>query len=254
MGQTSQHSTAAVLKVTRTPYMYILSGNSTETATYTAQLIPCSAVQLLSSKTATCMPDVHWKTKTQGRTDPNQNTGISIHNCTIKLDDDLVSSNYSVQTYLGRPWKQYSRTVYMQSFMGSLIESAGWKEWSGDFALNTSYYTEFNNTGPGSSTTGRITWAGYHVINDIETAKNFIVSKFIHGKAWLPATVPFESGLLHNWIAWLMTLLIISISFCCDFIFGHWFWVLIIVVFVYTIQYTLFFLRIHIKLYYLYFR
>ncbi|KAJ0079816.1 hypothetical protein Patl1_22339 [Pistacia atlantica] len=99
----------------------------------------------------------------QGRTDPNQNTGISIHNCTIMPAGDLVSSNYSVKTYLGRPWKQYSRTVYMQSFIGSLIEPVGWKEWSGDYALNTSYYAEYNNTGPGSNTTGRVTWAGYHV-------------------------------------------------------------------------------------------
>ncbi|XP_031252483.1 pectinesterase-like [Pistacia vera] len=134
----------------------------------------------------------------QGRTDPNQNTGISIHNCTIMPAGDLVSGNYSVKTYLGRPWKQYSRTVYMQSFIGSLIHPVGWKEWSGDYALNTSYYAEYNNTGPGSNTTGRVTWAGYHVINKTETARNFTVSKFIHGKSWLPATVPFEAGLLHN--------------------------------------------------------
>lgn len=45
----------------------------------------------------------------QGRTDPNQNTGISIHNCTIKAADDLANSINATQTYLGRPWKEYSR-------------------------------------------------------------------------------------------------------------------------------------------------
>ncbi|KAF2315034.1 hypothetical protein GH714_037628 [Hevea brasiliensis] len=94
----------------------------------------------------------------QGRTDPNQNTGTSIHNCAIRAADDLASSNATFQTYLGRPWKEYSRTVYMQNFMDSLINPSGWQIWSGDFALSTLYYAEYNNTGPGSDTTKRVTW------------------------------------------------------------------------------------------------
>ena len=62
----------------------------------------------------------------QGRTDVNQNTGTSIHNCSISAASDLATSNGTTKTYLGRPWKQYSRTVYMQSFMDSLIDPAGW--------------------------------------------------------------------------------------------------------------------------------
>ncbi|KAL9385035.1 hypothetical protein Peur_022045 [Populus x canadensis] len=132
----------------------------------------------------------------QGRTDPNQNTGTSIHNCNIKAADDLASSNATVQTYLGRPWKQYSRTVYMQSFMDGLINPAGWQIWSGDFALNTSYYAEYNNTGPGSDTTNRVAWPGFHVINATD-AVNFTVSSFLLGNDWLPQTaVPFSSGLI----------------------------------------------------------
>ncbi|GMP87610.1 hypothetical protein CsSME_00039912 [Camellia sinensis var. sinensis] len=132
----------------------------------------------------------------QGRTDPNQNTGISIQNCAIRAADDLASSNSTVQTYLGRPWKLYSRTVYMQSFMDSLINPLGWHEWDGDFALNTTYYAEFNNTGPGSDTSGRVTWSGYHIISATD-AINFTVSNFLVGDAWLSQTgVTFTSGLL----------------------------------------------------------
>ncbi|XLT63905.1 hypothetical protein HN873_020429, partial [Arachis hypogaea] len=47
----------------------------------------------------------------QGRTDPNQNTGISIHNATIRPAEDLAPRVSVVKTYLGRPWKQYSRTI-----------------------------------------------------------------------------------------------------------------------------------------------
>ncbi|XP_017255935.1 probable pectinesterase/pectinesterase inhibitor 20 [Daucus carota subsp. sativus] len=71
----------------------------------------------------------------QGRTDINQNTGTSVQNCTITPAENLGST----RTYLGRPWKEYSRAVYMESFMDSLIHPAGWSVWSGDFALNTSY-------------------------------------------------------------------------------------------------------------------
>ncbi|KAL0389656.1 UNVERIFIED_CONTAM: putative pectinesterase/pectinesterase inhibitor 7 [Sesamum calycinum] len=119
----------------------------------------------------------------QGRTDPNQNTGISIQNCTIRAADDLANSNITIRTYLGRPWKEYSRTVYMQSFMDSLISPEGWTIWSGDFALNTSYYAEFNNTGPGSNTSQRVTWPGFHIINATDAA-NFTVPAFLLGDAW----------------------------------------------------------------------
>ncbi|KAG6701338.1 hypothetical protein I3842_08G160700 [Carya illinoinensis] len=132
----------------------------------------------------------------QGRTDPNPNTGTSIHNCSIKAAKVLASGDGTTKTYLGRPWKQYSRTVYMQSFMDSLIDPSGWQEWSGTFALSTLYYAEYNNSGPGSNTSGRVTWPGYHVINATDAA-NFTVSKFIQGDAWLPATgVPYNGGLL----------------------------------------------------------
>ncbi|XWS31748.1 hypothetical protein CRYUN_Cryun23aG0102500 [Craigia yunnanensis] len=132
----------------------------------------------------------------QGRTDPNQNTGTSIHDCNIMAADDLASSNTTFITYLGRPWKEYSRTVYMQNFMGSLIDPAGWRAWDGDFALSTLYYAEYDNSGPGSNTSSRVTWSGYHVINTTDAA-NFTVSSFLLGDGWLPDTgVPYSASLI----------------------------------------------------------
>ncbi|XP_059298047.1 probable pectinesterase/pectinesterase inhibitor 41 [Lycium ferocissimum] len=132
----------------------------------------------------------------QGRSDPNQNTGISIQNCTVKPADDLKFSNSSTQTYLGRPWKAYSRTIFAQNFLDGFVNPLGWREWSGDFALNTSYYAEFNNTGPGSNTTGRVTWPGFHIIGAADAA-NFTVSEFLLGDDWLPRTgVPYFSSLV----------------------------------------------------------
>ncbi|XP_030552009.2 pectinesterase 2-like [Rhodamnia argentea] len=132
----------------------------------------------------------------QGRTDPNQNTGISIHNCRVTAASDLKPVQSSVKTYLGRPWKEYSRTVFMKTYLDSLIHPAGWMEWSGNFALKTLYYGEYMNTGPGSSTKNRVKWGGYRVITSASEASKFTVGNFIAGNSWLPATsVPFTSGL-----------------------------------------------------------
>lgn len=130
----------------------------------------------------------------QGRTDPNQNTGTSIHNCTIKPTSELAASP-ATKSYLGRPWKEYSRTIYMQSFIDSFIDPAGWKEWDGTLNLNTSYYAEFNNSGPGSDTSRRASWV-VGVIN-ATVASNFTVSQFLAGDQWLPPTaVPYTGGLI----------------------------------------------------------
>ncbi|XP_030463355.1 probable pectinesterase/pectinesterase inhibitor 59 [Syzygium oleosum] len=133
----------------------------------------------------------------QGRNDPFQNTGISIHNSRVLATSDLLQSTNAVQTYLGRPWMQYSRTVYMKTYLGSLVSPAGWTTWAGSNSVwNTLYYGEYGNSGPGSSTRNRVTWPGYHVITSAATASSFTVGSFIAGGSWLPATgVPFTSGL-----------------------------------------------------------
>lgn len=120
----------------------------------------------------------------QGRTDPNQNTGISIHNCRVTG----VSSLSGVKTFLGRPWKQYSRTVYLKTYLDGIVNPAGWMPWSGNFALDTLYYGEFMNTGPGSPTANRVNWKGYRVIASAAEAGKFTVGSFIAGGSWLPAT------------------------------------------------------------------
>ncbi|XP_065859347.1 pectinesterase 2 [Euphorbia lathyris] len=132
----------------------------------------------------------------QGRTDPNQNTGIIIHGCRVTASSELKPVQSTVKTYLGRPWQKYSRTVYMKTFLDSLIIPAGWMEWSGNFALDTLYYGEYMNTGPGSSTANRVKWKGYRVITSATEASQFTVGNFISGTSWLPATgVPFTPGL-----------------------------------------------------------
>ncbi|KAL0697239.1 hypothetical protein Bca4012_053361 [Brassica carinata] len=157
------------------------------------------------------MPNQFNAITAQGRSDPNQNTGTSIHNCTIKPADDLVSSNYTVRTYLGRPWKEYSRTVIMQSYIDGFVEPVGWREWNGDFALSTLYYAEYNNTGPGSNTTTRVTWPGYHVINSTDAA-NFTVTGLFLEDDWIWKTgVPYTS--VETMTTFVLSLFIFTTSF-----------------------------------------
>ncbi|KAJ6852742.1 putative pectinesterase [Iris pallida] len=133
----------------------------------------------------------------QGRTDPGQNTGTSIQDCNVAAAPDLAADGGSTRTYLGRPWKEYSRTVVMQSNVDGLVYAAGWMPWNGEFALSTLYYAEFNNSGAGSDTGGRVSWPGYHVISNSSDALNYTVTNFVLGDNWLPLTgVPYSSGLL----------------------------------------------------------
>ncbi|KFK28345.1 hypothetical protein AALP_AA8G504100, partial [Arabis alpina] len=56
----------------------------------------------------------------QGKNESLQNTGISIQYCTIS-----PNGNVTAPTYLGRPWKEFSTTVVMQSKIGAIVKPAG---------------------------------------------------------------------------------------------------------------------------------
>ncbi|XP_077240882.1 pectinesterase-like [Tasmannia lanceolata] len=132
----------------------------------------------------------------QGRIDPNQNTGIVIQKCRIGATSDLEPVKSSFPTYLGRPWKEYSRTVYMQSTISDVIRPEGWFPWDGNFALNTLFYAEHQNTGAGSGTANRVNWKGYKVLTSASEALPFTVGSFIGGSNWLGSTgFPFSLGL-----------------------------------------------------------
>ncbi|XP_047333092.1 pectinesterase-like [Impatiens glandulifera] len=132
----------------------------------------------------------------QGRTDPNQNTGIVIQKCRIGTTSDLTPVISSFPTYLGRPWKEYSRTVVMQTEISNAIVPAGWSEWTGSFALSTLTYREYQNTGPGANTANRVTWPGFKVITSVAEAQQYTPGNFISGGTWLRATgFPFSLSL-----------------------------------------------------------
>ncbi|XP_073128629.1 putative pectinesterase/pectinesterase inhibitor 24 [Henckelia pumila] len=128
----------------------------------------------------------------QGRFDPNQNTGISIQNCNITPAASLAG----VSSYLGRPWKNYSTTVYIGNSIGSFIDPKGWLPWVGTTAPTTIFYAEFQNSGPGAVTKNRVNWKGLKLNLNAAQVKQFTVGPFINGDKWIPATgVTYKSGL-----------------------------------------------------------
>ncbi|KAL0326863.1 UNVERIFIED_CONTAM: putative pectinesterase/pectinesterase inhibitor 6 [Sesamum angustifolium] len=142
------------------------------------------------------MPNQKNTVTAQGRSDPNENTGIIIHNSYVRAFSDLRPVQDSYRSYLGRPWRKYSRTVFMKCTIEGLIDPAGWLPWSGTFGLSTLYYGEYMNTGSGASTNGRVKWPGFHVITSPDEAGKFSAGKFLAGESWITAAgVPFTAGL-----------------------------------------------------------
>ncbi|GAU46148.1 hypothetical protein TSUD_401510 [Trifolium subterraneum] len=131
----------------------------------------------------------------QARDNPDEDTGISIQNCSIIATDELYSNSSSFKSYLGRPWRVFSRTVFIESYIDDFIDQKGWTKWSTDQGLDTLFYGEYENYGPGSKIDNRVEWAGYHLM-DYNDAYNFTVSEFIIGDEWLESTsVPYDDGI-----------------------------------------------------------
>lgn len=129
----------------------------------------------------------------QGREDKSKNTAILLHNCTITTGKDFRPG--SARCYLGRPWKKYSRTIIMKTYIHQAIHPSGWLDMNNNH--NTAEYREYGNSGPGAATRNRVRWAGgFKVLQTAEEAKPYTVAMLIDGNDWLPSTgIPFTPGL-----------------------------------------------------------
>ncbi|XP_019464126.1 PREDICTED: probable pectinesterase/pectinesterase inhibitor 51 isoform X3 [Lupinus angustifolius] len=121
-----------------------------------------------------------------GRTDPAQATGFVFQNCLINGTEEYMALYHSKPTvhknFLGRPWKMYSRTVFLQCQLEVLVTPQGWMPWDGDFALKTLYYGEFENSGPGSDLSQRVPWSSKIPAEHVLT---YSAQNFIQGDDWI---------------------------------------------------------------------
>jgi len=131
----------------------------------------------------------------QGRIDKHQTTGIVLQKCKIAADSALKLEQSKIKSFLGRPWKEYSRTVVMESEINDVVDPVGWLPWEGEFALKTLFYAEYNNIGAGSDVKDRVKWGGYRADFKKEEAIKYTVGPFIQGESWVKAAkVPVRIG------------------------------------------------------------
>ena len=75
----------------------------------------------------------------------------------------LTASDEATKVYLGRPWRPYCKTVFIDTEMGNHILKQGWDPWKGDNMFpekeKTTLYAEYNSSGEGASPKTRVAWS-----------------------------------------------------------------------------------------------
>lgn len=101
--------------------------------------------------------------------------GFVFANCELKSD----APDQSV--YLGRPWRPFAQTVFINCEMDSHIHPGGWHNWSKPQAEKTTYYAEYQSEGSGADATSRAHWS--HQLKDDEIT-NYSLKMIFNG--WIP--------------------------------------------------------------------
>ncbi|HEY1663690.1 MAG TPA: pectinesterase family protein [Verrucomicrobiae bacterium] len=70
-----------------------------------------------------------------------------------------IDGEPGVKTLLGRPWRIYASTIYLNCDMSDGVVPAGWFDWNKPEAHQTARYAEYNSTGPGANPAARVSWA-----------------------------------------------------------------------------------------------
>lgn len=117
----------------------------------------------------------------ESRTTPDGPGGYVFYRCR------LTGDNTGTGVYLGRPWRPYSRVVYLECWMGGHIRPEGWNNWGNAENEKTACYGEFGSEGPGAEAARRVPWARKLSVEDIAP---FNPEAFLRGNDnWNP-TVP----------------------------------------------------------------
>ncbi len=119
----------------------------------------------------------------QSRTSPDQTTGYVIidSKVTSGIDhtpDSSTPGQPKETISLGRPWRPYSRVVYIDTWLPDDVLPQGWSPWGKNPEAPGAYYAEFNSTGPGARPPARVAWS--HQL-DAATAMQFHPEVFLAG-------------------------------------------------------------------------
>ncbi|MFP4979231.1 pectinesterase family protein [Paenibacillus sp. CN-4] len=90
---------------------------------------------------------------TAAATPVDKRTGFVFRNCLLTGEAGPDS------VYLGRPWRDYAKTVFIDCEMGGHIRREGWHDWDKASAWTTVRYGEAGSHGPGANDAGRTAWS-----------------------------------------------------------------------------------------------
>ncbi|WAC14102.1 pectinesterase family protein [Dyadobacter pollutisoli] len=81
----------------------------------------------------------------------------------VFLDCKLIAAAEVTKVFLGRPWRPYAKTVFINTTMDKHIVKEGWDPWKGDNMFpekeKTTFYAEYNSSGEGGNMANRVNWA-----------------------------------------------------------------------------------------------
>lgn len=101
--------------------------------------------------------------------------GFVFFNCKITGD----APEHSI--YLGRPWRPFAKTVFINCQLDKLIKPEGWHNWNKPDAEKTSFYAEFNSKGEGANNKERVLWS--HQLMEEDT-NNYKIANVLGEKWW----------------------------------------------------------------------
>ncbi|MDR2622229.1 MAG: pectin esterase [Dysgonamonadaceae bacterium] len=99
---------------------------------------------------------------TAASTPENGMYGYIFNQCDISLAENVTS------VYLGRPWRPYAMTLFMNCRLPEGINPQGWDNWRNPENEKTARYMEYNNSGAGAAAVQRVKWA--KILTDKEAA------------------------------------------------------------------------------------
>ena len=90
---------------------------------------------------------------TAASTDKGQKYGYVFNNCRFTAAPGVD------KVFLGRPWRDYAKVVYLNCELGKHIRPEGWHNWSQPQREKTAFYAEYNNKGEGADISQRVSWS-----------------------------------------------------------------------------------------------
>lgn len=115
---------------------------------------------------------------TAASTPQNVEYGYVFNRCKI------VAAEGVSKVYLGRPWRPYAHTLFMNCQLGKHILPVGWHNWSNTQNETTARYCEYDNHGEGAATKERAAWT--RQLTKKEAAKVTLENVFRQNGGWIP--------------------------------------------------------------------